>query len=144
MRRKGLKLWKHGMAKYLKTRASIEKITANLLLRLWMNIDFMQWVWMFAVKISHNRRTLVARLMEEGTNIMEMITKSDIAWSCLVFWNNDKYWDYLGGKRTSLVPALKEKPSEEPSEEGDESEEEEVETTLPQLRSHRASKNART
>ena len=84
LRKKGLKPWKHGMAKYIKTKASIEKITGNLLMRLWVTVDFMQWVWMFAAKISHDRRTLVARLMEEGSNIMEMVTKSDISWSCLV------------------------------------------------------------
>ena len=112
MRRKGLKLWKHGMAKHIKTKASIEKITGKLLKKLWINIGFIQWVWMFAAKISHDRRTLVARLMEEGTNTMETVTKSDIAWSCLVLWNNDKYWDYLGGKRTSSVPALEEEPRE--------------------------------
>ena len=138
MRRKGLKLWKHGMTKYLKTRASIEKINANLLLRLWCNVDFMQWVWMFAVKISHDRRTLVARLMEEGSNIMEIVSKSDIAWSCLVSWNNDKYWPML-----SVVPALEAKPSEDPSEDRDEEEDEE-DPTLPRLIPHRSSKKART
>ena len=136
MRRKGLKLWKHGMAKHIKTKASIQKITGKLLKKLWINIDFMQWVWMFAAKISHDRRTLVARLMEEGTNIMEMVTKSDIAWSILVLLNNEKYWDYLGGKRTSVAPAIEEGPSEELSEDGDESAEEEVDPTLPELLPH--------
>ena len=87
---------------------------------------------------------MVARLMEEGTNIMEMVTKSDIAWSILVLLNNEKYWDYLGGKRTSVAPAIEEGPSEEPSEDGDESEEEEVDPTLPELRPHPESRKART
>ena len=108
MRATGWKLWQHGMEKYVASKSAIEKINGKLLRKKWMNVQFMEWAFHFATKISHDRRTLIPKLMEMGSNLMTMVTPSDVALSCTVSLNNDVYWGVCHDENTRIKCDLEE------------------------------------
>ena len=83
------------MGKIVKERKRIEKIDADFVRKNWMTTDFMKFVWEFATKDSHDRRTMIPRLMVEGTNVVHLVTPSDTSWAITCSLNNDTYWPWL-------------------------------------------------
>ena len=102
MRATGWKLWAHGMEKYISSKKAIMKIDAKLIRKKWMNVEFMHWAFHIVSKISFDRRTLIPKLMEAGSNIMAMLTPSDVSWSATVLLNNDKYWGVCHDEKTRI------------------------------------------
>ena len=61
----------------------------------WMNTRFMEFVFKYAGPVSHSMRVLLELIKDEPDNIMTIVSKDDIAWALLVWFNNMRYWALL-------------------------------------------------
>ena len=60
---------------------------------LWKCTKFVEFVFMFCARISHDMRSFMNVLLQEDSNLFEHVTPSDIAWGVTTYINNKDFWD---------------------------------------------------
>ena len=86
-------VWDHKLTEHVTTIKAISGITKELILELWMNKEFMRFVFDYAKVVSHTKNNFIQQLREvKDDNMMSVIRSSGIAWSIAVVLNNEDFW----------------------------------------------------
>ena len=86
-------LWDHELNKLVKTNVDINTIDARFIRAKWMNTAFVSFVFKYARQVSHTKKAILDKIIDNPSNLFAILDSSDIAWAILIYVNNKEYWE---------------------------------------------------
>ena len=87
-------VWNHELKEFGEEMLTIKNLSKDWVRGMWMNKEFMGFAFRYTRTVSHSKKSIDDEIKENPSNLMTLLTPSDVAWALLVYVNNDEYWTW--------------------------------------------------